>query len=252
MKLNFLILIFKREAKVGIKKSWKEGTSTSSAQGFTLVELAIVLVIIGIIIGAVMKGQDLIDNARAKKVITTANTWNMLTWAYMDRKGRFPGDSNRNGLIGDQTAPINEQTAATSAIGEMAATGAFTNPPANPITIGSYQFWIYIGYDSTGGAINKNVMVICKTVTCAATVFTSDELKLIEAVDTAIDGISDAGTGQFRGATAVTLAGAGTVNGIVTAAVTAVTGVGTEATAGTTAVWATTQNAAVWLFDRPY
>ena len=235
---------------MGIKKSWEEDTSTSSAQGFTLVELAIVLVIIGIIIGAVMKGQDLIDNARAKKVITTANTWNMLTWAYMDRKGRFPGDdTNRDGLIGNIAG---EQTAATSAIGQMAATGAFTNPPANPIAIGSYQFWVYIGYDSSGGAINKNVMVICKTVTCGATFFTDSELKLIEAVDTAIDGISDAGMGQFRGATAVTLAGAGTVNGIVTAAVTAVTGLGTESTAGATAVWATSQNAAVWLFDIPY
>ena len=232
---------------MGIKKSCEEGTSTSSAQGFTLVELAIVLVIIGIIIGAVMKGQDLIDNARAKKVSTSINTWNMLTWAYMDRKGRFPGDSGRNGLIGDSAG---EQTAAASAIGEMAASGTFTNPPDNPIAIGSYQFYVYIGYDSSG--TTKNALVICKTVNCAATVFTSDELKLIEAVDTAIDGISDAGMGQFRGATAVTLAGAGTVNGIVTAAVTAVTGLGTESTAGATAVWATSQNAAVWLFDIPY
>lgn len=220
----------------------------SGEKGFTLVELAIVLVIIGIIIGAVMKGQDLIDNARAKKVTTTTNMWNILTWAYMDRKGRFPGDgTNRDGLIGNIAG---EQTAATSAIGQMAATGTFTNPPDNPITIGSYQFWVYIGYDGSGG-INKNAMVICKTVTCGATVFTSDELKLIEAVDTAIDGLSDAGLGQFRGATAVTLAGAGTVNNRATAVVTAVTAVN-ETSAGATTVWAITQNAAVWLFDRPY
>ncbi len=232
----------KREAKVGIKKSGEKG--------FTIVELAIVLVIIGIIIGAVMKGQDLIDNARAKKVITTINTWNMLTWAYMDRKGRFPGDNtNRDGVIGNIAG---EQTTLASAIGEMAATGAFTNPPNNPIAIGSYQFWVYIGYDNIGGLANKNLMVICKTVTCAATVFTSDELKLIEAVDTAIDGISDAGRGQFRASNAaVTLAGAGTVNNIATAVVTAVTGVN-ETTAGVATAWATTHNAAVWLFDRPY
>ena len=229
---------FKREAKVGIKKSGEKG--------FTLVELAIVLVIIGIIIGAVMKGQDLIDNARAKKVTTTVNTWNMLTWAYMDRKGRFPGDSGRNGLIGDSAG---EQTTAASAIGEMAASGTFTNPPDNPIAIGSYQFYVYIGYDSSG--TTKNALVICKTVNCAATVFTLDELKLIEAVDTAIDGLSDAGLGQFRGATAVTLVGSGTVNSRATAVVTDVTAV-SETTAGATAVWAITQNAAVWLFDRPY
>ena len=232
---------------MGIKKSGERDTSTSSAQGFTLVELAIVLVIIGIIIGAVMKGQDLIDNARAKKVSTSTNTWNMLTWAYMDRKGRFPGDSGRNGIIGDTGG---EQTAAASAIGEMAASGTFTNPPNNPIAIGSYQFYVYIGYDTS---ISKNVLVICKTVNCAATVFTSDELKLIEAVDTAIDGLSDAGLGQFRGTTAVTLLPAAPtlINNRYAAAVTAVTGVN-ETTAGATTAWAITQNAAVWLFDRPY
>ncbi len=225
----------------------------SGGKGFSLVELAIVLVIIGIIIGAVMKGQDLIDNARAKKVITTANTWNMLTWPYIDRNGSFPGDGNKDGIIGNQTAPIDEQTAATSAIGEMAALGIFTNPPDNPVSIGSYTFYIYIGFDSPGGT-NKNVLVICKTVDCAAApAFTLDELKLIQAVDTAIDGISDAGMGQFRGATSVTLLPAAPtlINNRYAAAVTAVTGVN-ETVAGVTTAWATTQNAAVWLFDRPY
>ncbi len=37
-------------------------------KGFTLVELAIVLVIIGLILGAVLKGQDLINNARMKRL----------------------------------------------------------------------------------------------------------------------------------------------------------------------------------------
>ncbi|NPA58431.1 MAG: prepilin-type N-terminal cleavage/methylation domain-containing protein, partial [Aquificae bacterium] len=37
-------------------------------KGFTLIELAIVLVIIGIILGAILKGQELIKNAQAKRV----------------------------------------------------------------------------------------------------------------------------------------------------------------------------------------
>ncbi len=240
--LNFLIPIFQKEVKVRRKKIGEKG--------FTLVELAIVLVIIGIIIGAVIKGQDLIDNARAKKLNSTIQSWNMLTWAFMDRKGRFPGDAtNVNGLIGDVAL---EQTAAASAIGEIAAAGAFTNVPDNPVILGSYQFYVYIGYDTPSGT-SKDCMVICKTVNCAATAFTGEELRFIEAIDTTVDGVSNAGFGQFRGATAVTLAPTPPtqINNRYASAVTAVTAVN-ETAAGATTAWATTQNAAVWLFDKPY
>ena len=39
-------------------------TSRPSEQGFTLVELAIVMVIIGLLIGGILKGQELINNAK--------------------------------------------------------------------------------------------------------------------------------------------------------------------------------------------
>ncbi len=60
---------------------------TLNAKGFTLIELAIVLVIIGIILGAVMKGQDLIENARHKKFANNVKQFEVLTWGFMDRKG---------------------------------------------------------------------------------------------------------------------------------------------------------------------
>ncbi|MCL4558301.1 MAG: prepilin-type N-terminal cleavage/methylation domain-containing protein, partial [Deltaproteobacteria bacterium] len=53
-------------------------------RGFTLIELSIVLVIIGIIIGAVLKGQDLIQNARNKKFINDVKKWEIALWAYED------------------------------------------------------------------------------------------------------------------------------------------------------------------------
>jgi len=68
-------------------------------KGFTLIELAIVLVIIGIIIGAVLKGQDLIENARYKKYTNNVKQFETFVWSFLDRKGYFPGDGDKDGKI---------------------------------------------------------------------------------------------------------------------------------------------------------
>lgn len=82
-------------------------------QGFTLVEIAIVLVLIGIILGAVLKGGDLMDNANEKKFNSEVNTLKTAYYNYIDKFGRIPGDDNtasarwgatdgnNNGLIAD-------------------------------------------------------------------------------------------------------------------------------------------------------
>jgi len=62
--------------------------------GFTLVELAIVLVIIGIILGAVLKGQDLITSAKVKRAYNQQREIFVAFYSYYDKYGRFPGDDN--------------------------------------------------------------------------------------------------------------------------------------------------------------
>ena len=228
-------------------------SALGNQKGFTLVEMAIVLIIIGIILGAVLKGQDLIVNARAKKLTTTANAWSMLAFAYMDRMGRFPGDGGRNGVIGDQPAP--EQVAVTTAIGELSnPTTGMSTAPQNPVIIGGQSFWIYFGYDTFVTAV-KNVMVICKNANCS-TVLTNDEVQIMQSVDTALDGLADAGIGQFRAVTiAPTLAGYGILTaaqgGRAAAAVTSAVAI-SQTAAGATAPWAITQRAGIWHFDRAF
>ena len=63
--------------------------------GFTLIEMAIVLIIIGIIIGAVVKGKDLVRSAEQKRLYSKfVNSWVTAYNTYYDRTGWILGDVN--------------------------------------------------------------------------------------------------------------------------------------------------------------
>ena len=66
-----------------------------SQQGFTLVEIGVVLVIIGLLLGAVLKGQELIGSARVFNVAQTMNGYRAAIYAFQDRYREIPGDSSR-------------------------------------------------------------------------------------------------------------------------------------------------------------
>jgi len=63
-------------------------------KGFTLVELAIVLVIIGIILAGIIKGQEMINNAKIKRAVGGAKEITAAIYTYYDRYGKYPGDDN--------------------------------------------------------------------------------------------------------------------------------------------------------------
>ncbi|THB69060.1 MAG: prepilin-type N-terminal cleavage/methylation domain-containing protein [Gammaproteobacteria bacterium] len=60
--------------------------------GFTLVEIAIVLVIIGLLLGGVLKGQEMISNARIKKLESDFRGVSAAFYTYQDRFNKIPGD----------------------------------------------------------------------------------------------------------------------------------------------------------------
>jgi len=60
--------------------------------GFTLIEIAIVLVIIGLLLGGVLKGQELINSAKVKNLATDFKNIPVFIYGYQDKYKALPGD----------------------------------------------------------------------------------------------------------------------------------------------------------------
>ncbi len=61
-------------------------------KGFTLIEIAIVLVIIGLLLGGVLKGQELITGARVRNLIAQQDGIKAAYFGFLDRYRALPGD----------------------------------------------------------------------------------------------------------------------------------------------------------------
>jgi len=174
--------------------------SLKNYKGFTLIELAIVLVIIGIIIGAVLKGQELIQSARIKKFISEIRKSETAIWTFLDRNGRFPGDGNNNGLIADWLDTD------TNPYQDLVTNSKLLSDKDNPIVLGNFRFWISFGVRGIPPNVTDapllNVIVICPADNnwCRSFI-TSEELEFFKAFDAVVDGTADAKNGRVRGGT---------------------------------------------------
>jgi len=64
----------------------------TNQSGFTLIEIAIVLVIIGLLLGGVLKGQELITSARVRNLISQQDGIKAAFFGFQDRFRAYPGD----------------------------------------------------------------------------------------------------------------------------------------------------------------
>lgn len=81
----------------------------SNQSGFTLIEIAIVLVIIGLLLGGVLKGQELINSAKVKNLATDFKNIPVFIYGYQDKFRAVPGDDS---------AAVSHVTAATGHNGD--------------------------------------------------------------------------------------------------------------------------------------
>lgn len=137
------------------KRTW------DSQAGFTLIEIAIVMVIIGLLIGGILKGQEMIKNAKIKRVIKQTDEIRVANMSYQDRYGFLPGDDsaastrpngtgltngNGNGQISAAEAPdMFMHLAAQNLISGTYTTSA-SSYPRNPFG-GQY----FVDYRTIGG-----------------------------------------------------------------------------------------------------
>src|SRR4051812_16414941 len=64
-------------------------------EGFTLIEIAIVLVIIGLLLGGVLKGQELITGARVRNIVQQQDGVKAAYFGFLDRYRALPGDYSK-------------------------------------------------------------------------------------------------------------------------------------------------------------
>jgi len=148
----------------------RHGTARHHQQGFTLVEIGVVLVIIGLLLAAVLKGQELIASARVANYIQNMNAYKASINGFQDRYRIVPGDSSRaativgngainctdtcdDGLVNSGTYTANNHLSAAGFYSGSPGTGGYLpNPQGEPI----FYLW-YSNYYIDGHGQSRSV-----------------------------------------------------------------------------------------------
>lgn len=109
----------------------------NNQKGFTLVELSIVLVIIGLIVSSVLVGADLVRGAELRSTVTQYEGYNSAIATFRGKYGGIPGDvrgATDFGFVGDGNKD-----------GILAATGTTGHAAGENV-----YFWNHLGSTSAG------------------------------------------------------------------------------------------------------
>lgn len=127
-----------------------------SPRGFTLVEMAIVLVIVGLILGGVFKGQALVDSARVRSISTEIDGIRTAWLSFQDRYRSIPGDFSK--------APMQIDSAAVAGDGNGRIDGS--SERAGVWQQLSLAGFISGNYDGSQASVGSSTDVNCGPHTC--------------------------------------------------------------------------------------
>ncbi len=181
----------------------------NNQSGFTLVEIAIVLVIIGLLLGGVLKGQELITQAKIKNVANDLTGMSAAVYGYQDRFKKFPGDDND--AAGRWLNPATVSGDGNGSVGAAGVAAVIDCSAAGNAGLENCRFWQhlrlagFVGGDSASvlspqnagggilqaqnGALGLAGLTICSTNLLG---------KIASAIDSQFDD-GRPGTGQVRG-----------------------------------------------------
>jgi prepilin-type N-terminal cleavage/methylation domain-containing protein len=108
----------------------------TNQKGFTLVESAIVLVIIGLLLGGILKGQEMITQAKIKNIISDFSGISAAFHGYQDRYRAIPGDDA--GAAGRWAGAV---SLAAPAGGNGVVSGTYNNGGATCTTATESCLW---------------------------------------------------------------------------------------------------------------
>ena len=132
-------------------------------KGFTLVEIAIVLVIIGLLLGGVLKGQELITQAKIKNVANDLNGMSAAVYGYQDRYKKFPGDDDKATTRWSTAANLTNGSG-DGVIGKLGTASSFPGYESQSEADESRLFWRhlrlagFIGGDNANGQQPQNAV----------------------------------------------------------------------------------------------